>query len=171
MVESRTIAMPPSPDRIERRLRLTAGQLAGVMAIALLPVLAVCGVFGASSGVAVATAVGLELTVEYPRRLRMNVEQFVRITVRNRSDATLDEIRIELDNDYLDAFSDLRFNPPPGVVDIRRHVLTLHGIAPGRERVVSIEVRANRAWLHRGSVVAEAGSAPAGVDISTLVFP
>jgi hypothetical protein len=167
-----TVPQPPEPPEIKRRLQLNATQLIGIPLLALMPLLALLGVFGLAQGEARSEQGSLALRVSYPERTRYSMTQPLVIEVRNIGTVSLDTVVVRLDTDYLSAFSQVELTPTPTRVTAEVYEVTLSDIQPGETRIVSTDVQAHAYWRQRGSISATPGGGEAtGVMVSTFVFP
>jgi len=141
-------------------------EFVGILLIALLPVLAVFGVFGPDRRSVVATSAGIGIEVDYPSRLRFENLERLQILVTNNTAAPRD-ITLEIDPAYLEAYSGLLFTPAPD----ERYVFRIVGLPSGESRVVSAELSAHEYGKHSGSVRFASADARGQVEIETLIFP
>lgn len=162
---------PPQPPSTVRRATLHRMQAIGVPLLVLIPVLALFGVFGTSSGFQRAQDDDLAVTVAYPERFRYKTVQPLTIEVRNGGDARLVGARVSIDAEYLDHFSTSALTPPPISVTDDRYVFALGDIAPGEALVVTGRVQADDYWGVQGRVAVVTDGAAVEVNLATWVFP
>lgn len=171
MASSAQVSQPPQPPQLERKLRFHLTQLVGVPLLALLPVLAVVGIFGVGRGEAQAEDGALALRVSYPERFRLKMIEPLEIYVRNAGDAPL-AVVVRLDTNYLTAFSNVEITPGPTLVSDEVYEVSLGEVQPGETRLVSVELQAERYWQHRGSVSATSDAGDrAELAFGTFVIP
>ena len=159
-------APPPAPG-MRRHIRLYPHQWVGIPILALLPVLAVLGVFGQTGDARTSTGPVLEIRAEYPSRMRYKTLGDIAVRVGNRSGTPLDSVIVNLEESHLAGFSNVTFTPQAN----EAHRVTLGRLDPGEEGSVAVEVTAERYGRWTGAIVAAAGSDTAAVEVSTLVFP
>jgi hypothetical protein len=157
---------PPPPPSAPRRVRLYPFQWFGAAALALLPMMAVAGVFGETWAEATAETPSLEVRVSYPSRFRYKQLNQIEVWVRNRSGAPIDTITVSLDSAYARQFSTINAIPPFS----RAFGIPLTDVLPNETRLVIIEVQAERYGRHKGAVRTAAVDT-ATIALSTIVFP
>lgn len=165
---------PPSAPAVAPRVRMHREELIGMVALALLPLLALLGLFGPGDGEARAAGDVLALEVTYPERVRRGMPATLEARVTNRSAATLPTVALDPGGAFADAFTSVQVTPPPaGTYDV-----VLRDVRPGETRRVIVALTAHEAGRHEGTVVATPGDAagePAGapvrVPIHSRVFP
>ena len=163
---------PPQPPEIKRTLQFHLTQLIGVPLLAVLPVLALLGVFGTTRGEASAQSAALELHVEYPTRSRYKVINAIEVSVRNLTEQPLSTVTVSFDETYISKFSNVQFTPSVKTVTDEVYRVELSDLQPGETQLVSVEVQAEEYGAHRGTIKVAAGEAEAAqVDLATIVFP
>lgn len=165
-------AQPPPPPNIPRRVAFDRGQLAGVLLLLAVPVLAVCGVFGTAEATESAAVGDLEVVVRHPERSRYKTRHSLDVALRNVGSQTVSGIIVAVDLAYLSAFADVRFDPPGGRAVNAAYEVTLDAIAPGETRHIRATLEAQAYGRHRGAVAIRAASAPPGrLSLATLTLP
>jgi hypothetical protein len=139
----------------------------GVLALAVLPVLALLGFFGESGAEQTLSGEALELHVSYPTRLRYKRIDTVEVRVRNVSGEPIDRVVVKFDEGYIEEFSSVHFTPSIS----RAYEVELKDVQPDEERLVSVEIQAEEYWRHRGTVTVEAGPHTLTARIMTFTFP
>ena len=157
---------PPSPPSAPRRIRLYRYQWVGLPLLALLPVLALAGVFGVSWTDADASSESLAVDVRYSNRYRYKQLNRIEVRVRNIDVARLDTVTVALDTALAARFSTVRSVPP--FVGTYRTELT--GLEPGEERLVVIELQAERYGRHEG-LLEVIGPDTVALPLSIFIFP
>jgi hypothetical protein len=161
------VSLPDAPD-IDRRIRIPAFRAIGMAVIALIPVLAVAGVFGERWSRATAHGASLEVGVEFPTRCRYRMLNSVTATVTNRSPRTIDTVTVRLDTAYALRFSTVVFTPAAQ----EAYSVPLTAIASGETRLVVIELQGERYGRHAGRLRFESTSGDSlSVRLHTLIFP
>jgi hypothetical protein len=163
---------PPEAPDIERRLEFDTLQRIGIPILLLVPLLALLGVFGDSSGSRVAETPEAALHVTYPSRMRHGLASSLRVDVRNRSPRPLSNVTVAISRDYLEPFRDLSFMPELTAVHETAYLLEIGDVPPGEERLVLVELRG---WEH-GRYPATVTVTIDGVEnvqttFTTIVFP
>lgn len=167
----------PEPPRVERRIRLTATQAAGLAMVGLMPVLSFFGLFGLGRGTAEGGSGPVAVRVEYPSVQRHKVRQPLYLFVSNTSGAVLPTVELRLTREYVAAFSDVAFTPGPDEIEAEEYVFALTDLAPGETRNVWGEMQANAYWGHGATlawrVLDEAGAetAAGALAFGTFVWP
>lgn len=175
MRERSVVPEPPSAPPVDAprapegapRLVLTRKQWVGLPVLALIPALALAGVFGDRTATVGASTPSLGVRVAYPERLRYRETAQLEIAVTNRGARALDSVRVSLDAAYLAGFTGVRVQPAPRA----SYEVALARVAPGETRRVEVEVVANRYWRRSATVAVAAGDERATVRFSSLVFP
>ena len=158
---------PPAPPETRPRLHLRTSQLVGMLFFAAFPLAALLGLFGDSTAEVGAPSAALELRVSYPTRFRYKTIHPLEVRVRNRSANPLDRVVVTFDQEYVSGFSNVRFTPEA----VRAYEVELRGVQPGEERLVSVEVQAERYGRHRGTVTAASGAEAVTAELQTFTFP
>lgn len=160
---------PPAPPEIRHRLAMPRRQWIALALIAIVPVLALLGVFGITRDRASATSGALRLEVDYPSRLRHKVLDRIELLVTNVGPHVIDSAEVAIDTAYLAHFSDVTVTPTPPE---RAFVVPVAGLAPGGHVTIVVQVRAEGPGRHTGTLEARRPrSAGARVPVATLVFP
>lgn len=168
---------PPSAPEVDRRLRIRRGQLAGMVVIAALPLLALAGLFGISTRQAEGYGERVGVAVEYPYLHRYKVRHHLDIALTNLGSDTLNRVEIGLSTGYVRGFSDVAFTPGPDRIDDTDHVFVVEDLAAGETRMITAEMQAQAygriegrvtwAIAGEGGVVVEDGA----LDFATLTLP
>lgn len=164
--KSPVVAAPRAPTDAPR-VRLTRKQWIGLPVIALVPLLALFGVFGERQKTIAIVSPALGITINYPERMRYRQSEILEISVVNRGQRVLDTVLVSVDTSYLSRFIDVRSNPPTTA----EFVVPLLAVRPGESRLVSIALTGDRYWRHPATVSATAGPERTTAAFSTLVFP
>jgi hypothetical protein len=149
------------------RVRLTKKQMIGLPVLALIPILALLGVFGDRSKTLAVSSPSVGLTVDYPDRMRYRQSDVLRISIVNRADRVLDTVLVSLDTSYLSRFIGVHGVPAPSV----QWVVPLTGVKPGDSRLVTVELTGDQYGAHPGMISAATGTERTTVTFSTFVFP
>jgi hypothetical protein len=148
-------------------IRFTRKQWIGLPILTLIPLLALFGVFGNSTGSTAVASPSIGVTITYPDRMRYRQTERLDITVINRGARTLDSVLVSVDTSYLSRFIGVHANPSP-TIDFG---VPLSFLQPGESRLIAIELTGDRYWRHPGTVTLSAGAERTTVTFSTLVFP
>jgi hypothetical protein len=149
------------------RFVLTRKQWVGLPVLALIPALALAGVFGERTASVSATTRSLGVTVTYPARLRYRQTAHLEIAVTNRAARALDSVHVSLDTAYLAAFVGVHVQPAPVVP----FIVSLAQVAPGETRRIEVELSGDRYWQRNATLDIATGDERATVRFSSLVFP
>jgi len=162
------LAGPPQPPPIDRGLELNWPQLIGLPVLALIPLLAIGGVFGEHWASAEADGGGrIRVHIDYPERLRAKLTRPMTVSIENRSAETIPTVEVTFDSAYVERFGAVTFTPPPHDA----YVVSLTDVKPGEHRRVHLEFEGDRFGRHPGRVVVRAGADSAVVAVHTMVFP
>lgn len=156
---------PPHPHRI----RLSRPQWIGLPLLALIPLLALFGLFGESMGHVEKQGRELAVSIDYPSRYRYKQINPVEVHLENRSGAVLDTVIVDFDPSWIDRFSTVTFIPAP--TEAFRVEVT--GLEPGERQVIWGEIQAEHYGRHSGTIdVYRKGSTDTvTLTLNTYVFP
>jgi hypothetical protein len=146
---------------------LTRKQWVGLPILALIPLLAMFGVFGERMATITTATPSLGVRVSYPDRLRYRQSERLEVAVTNRSARALDSVRVSLDTAYLARFQSVRVAPAPRTP----YDVWLAHVGPGETRLVLVDLTGDAYWRHTGSLGVTMGDERAAVRVSSLVFP
>jgi hypothetical protein len=162
---------PPQAPSIARRLVIPRGHAIGQASIVLVVVLALAGVFGQAQGGAETGTDEIEVSVEYPARIRYRTLATLELTIE-AADRPVEDVSVAIDSAYLDAFSEVTFLPEAVAASQLRTVIPVGTIGAHEDRVVSGELWAERYWLHEGWLEVSTAEGPvARLRLGTLVLP
>ncbi|MCW7537389.1 hypothetical protein OOT46_05920 [Aquabacterium sp. A7-Y] len=164
---------PPAPPQLDRRIELAPLQILGLLLLLALPVAALSGALGPRHGHESASGQGLELSVDYPERLRHQTSLTLEVSVKNTGSAALQQTLLRIDEPYFAHFSQARFTPEPGRLSDEHYEVDLGELAPGASRKLVVHLEADEWGRHAGRVSAQAsqGAPPVEVAFATVVFP
>ena len=160
-------AEPPELPPLRRRLKFNPWQILGLSVLVLIPVLALFKLFGQGEASASGHSSALQLTVEYPPRLRHGTAEVVVTEVRNNSAAAMDTLTVIFDSSYVSKVAEPRFTPPV----TRAFELDLLDVQPGESRRIELAFYAEDYWSHSGNISAVHRGDTARVTVQTFVFP
>jgi hypothetical protein len=158
---------PPAPPSVDRRIDLNWPQKIGVPMLALIPLLAMAGVFGERWSTQEHGNAQVAATVRYPTRLRAKLTRPMTVTVENRGTTVLDTVEVAFDSTYVDRFVDINIIPQPQ----EAYVASLTGVQPGETRRVHVEFISDKVGRHSGRVVVRARGDSTVLTLRTIVFP
>lgn len=158
---------PPSPPAIAPRLRMRMVELVGIAMFAVLPLLAVLGVFGPATSSRTAARDGLAVEAKFPSKLRFEMKDRLDLHVRNTGPELLEHVSVQVSGQYLHGFSAVSFTPEA----TRAYEIELEKLLPGETRLVSLELTADSYGRHDGEVVVAAGATRLALPLTTLTFP
>lgn len=160
-------ALPEAPE-IDRRIAVPAFRAVGMAVIALVPVLALFGLFGERWTTGTASAGALAVQVEFPSRYRYKMLNSITATVENRSDRVIDTVTVRLDTAYALRFSTVVFTPPA----TEAYAVGLTRIPPGETALIVIELQGERYGRHTGLLRFESTTGDTvTVPVHTTIFP
>ena len=166
-MRSETDGGPPPPPPFRAKVVLTRKQLFGLPVLFAIPLIALAGLLGESTGHVVASSSQLELRVDFPSRGHYREIQGLHVMVRNRTTRPIDTITVRFDASYMNAFSQVRFEPSP----TRAYDILLTSVGPGYTRLVAVELSGDRYGRHRGEVSVSGGTDTVRAGFNTFVFP
>jgi hypothetical protein len=140
----------------------------GMALVALVPLLALAGVFGERR--TTETVDGRDITVRaaFPTRLTYEMLENIAISVHNRSARRIDTVTVRLDSSYTLRFSGVTFIPD---VD-EAYAVRLPDVMPGESRLVAVEIQGQRYGRHTGPLHIETTSGDSvSISLHTLVLP
>lgn len=158
---------PPELPVLKRRLSFAWWQVVGIAVLALVPLLAGLGVFGAAEASVVARAGSVSMLVDYPPRIRHGSAQRILALVTNTGLSALDTVTVRFDSSYVARVSEPQFTP----LAARAFEVDLADLRPGESRRVELAFHAADFGRHRGFVSARHGASTARAIIATTVFP
>jgi hypothetical protein len=163
---------PPQAPKIDRRLTIATLQAVGVPLLAIIPLLAVAGVFGVAVQRSSADSGDLSVNVEYPGRTRLHSSGSIKIEVANRGEQARSGVSVGIDRQYVEAFSEVSLTPSVVRVSEGMYVVDIGEVPAAASRAVLVELSPQRYWRHEGTVsVFVEGGESVSVDLSTFVFP
>jgi hypothetical protein len=162
----------PEPPPVKRFVAVERLQLIGVAILAAVAIAGLLGAFDDTTARSATSGTPLALHVEFPSRVQLEQHKELSIEVRNESDSSIDEVSVEIDRGYLDAFERTSFHPEPDQITPRAYVVDLGAIQPGEVRRIALEVRPEKVGRQEGELRVTSGTAAlASIDLSTFVFP
>lgn len=158
---------PPEPPKMKRRLRVWRAQKFGMPILLLFPLLGLSGLADPTPVTRTVEAGGLAVRLDYPPRTRFGADAKLDIRVKNLSPSRLNAVTVTFETAYLEHFESV-FKPE---VD-RAYEVDLVDIAPGEERLVSVDLKAQTIGDVAGGVTVGAkGGEPARFAFSTFILP
>lgn len=158
----------PEPPEVDRRIRIPPHRAVGLALIALVPVLALIGLFGERWSTSDIAGGAVAVQVEYPTRYHYKMLNSITATVTNRSARPIDTVVVRLDSAYALRFSTVVFTPAAE----RAYAVPLTDVAPGEARLVVIELQGERYGRHTGSLRFESTTGDTlAVPLRTVIFP
>lgn len=158
---------PPSPPTIKPKLKMRMVELIGIAMFAMLPLLAVLGVFGPATTVRNAASGSLSVEARFPTKLRFEMKDRLDLYVRNTGPNLLNQVTVRFDSRYLHAFSAVSFSPEA----TQAYEVELEKLLPGETRLISLELTADGYGHHKGDVVVTSGATRLVLPVSTITFP
>lgn len=159
---------PPPPPDTGRRITFAWPQRFGLLLLGSIVALGASGVLADQEERVVLRSGALELTVEYPSRLRYHVGEAVRVKVSNLADRPLSDVQLAISAGYLEAFRDVTFTPPARGAN----ELTVGTLESKASRDVRIELHADAWGVQQGELsVRAAGEVGITAPLRTVVLP
>lgn len=158
---------PPEPPPFDRRIQLNWPQKFGVPFLALIPLLAMAGVFGERWATQDRANAQVSATVRYPDRLRAKLTRPMTVSIENRGTTALDTVEVAFDSTYVDRFVDVNIIPQARDA----YVVPITDVRPGETRRVHLEFIADKVGRHTGRVVVSARGDSIVFAVRTIVFP
>lgn len=160
-------AQPPAAPEVPPRVRMHRGELVGMIVIALVPLLAIFGLFGPGTDQVRAGGDAIALEVRYPARYRLGMVQTMQARVSNRSASPMARVTLAVDSAYLKGFTTA--SPVPDFS--RAYAVEMVDLAPGETRMVVLDLVAERPGRFRGQASAVHAGDSVAVRLTTLVLP
>jgi hypothetical protein len=162
----------PKPPPLKRRFQIAPLQLIGIPLLALLPFLAMLGLFDEHVTRVEASNDVLTLQVEYPALNRYKVRGKMAAAVTLLSAQEPATITLAFDRKYLENFSNLSFAPSVTTLMPDAYEIRLVEMAEGETRLVELEMAGEHYWQHTGVVSAatEAGQT-LSVTVKAFIVP
>jgi hypothetical protein len=141
--------------------------LVGFPLIALIPALAMAGVFGERWATAEAAGTRVRARVEFPSRFRARVSKPMIVTIENRSAASIDTVDVVFDSAYVERFASINFVPEPRAA----YVVSVTDVKPGEMRRVHLELEGDLVGRHTGRILVRTRDDSTALVVRTTVFP
>lgn len=162
----RTEAAPEAPP-LRRRLRFSLLQRIAIPILAVLPALALAGVFDEDPIVVERTVGSLAMRAEIPQRIRQNRTAVVHVDLENRGSEPVSAV-VALSPEYLEESIAIEMTPHPH----RAWASRFDRIEPGARARVSLQYEGESAGMHEGVLrVVDGAGHEARVRVRTFVFP
>jgi hypothetical protein len=134
---------PEQAPKTKYKLKFYLYEAIGVSIIALIPVLAIIGVFGTNIETSTTSSENIEVEVKYPTKFRYKTISPFNITVKNKSDSA-ESVKVYIEEAYLSNFSNIRFTPEPLEIVNRYYVFDLGTLQAEDSKIISGELQAER---------------------------
>ncbi|HEY0947783.1 MAG TPA: hypothetical protein VGD81_21040 [Opitutaceae bacterium] len=163
-------ADPPKPPPFDRRISIPPGHATGLLLLALLPLLAVFGVFGGDDRTVEKSGDGVALGVTYAPRMRFGYPVKLQIHVGSVDDRPLSGAEVHVSTSFLERFDRVSSMPEPKRMS--REACEFAVDDGQREAVIAIDLEPERYGFATGtvSVVAQGGVA-VELPIRSFVLP
>lgn len=135
--------------------------------LAMVPILAMFGVFEPKDERVFAAGASLELALRYPSAARHRSLEQIEAKITNGASVAIPSVTVTFDRNYVDGFSNLSFLPEPQ----SPYRVELANLRPNETRVITIEAEAEGIGRFRGLVTARAGREVVRVNANTFIFP
>lgn len=160
-------SQPPGAPQAPGGPRLYGYQWVGIPLLGLIVLLALGHVFGPASAQERAQASSLSVEVQYPTRFRYKQIDRIWIRVTNLSSRMIDTVQVEVDPEYLRAFSNV--SATPAFESVYRIPIT--HLEPGEVAEVKIGIQAERFGRHEGWIRISSPRDTARISVHTFAFP
>ena len=162
----------PQPPPFERQIQIAPLQLIGIPLLALLPLLALFGVFGESRATEAASNEEIAIEVDYVSRFRYKMVESMTVEVTNLSHQAPATITVAFERDYIVHFSAVTFAPTIKQIMADTYRVELTGVRSGQTQVIDVELQGEHYGRETGNIsAAMSGNQPVTVSVSTTVFP
>jgi hypothetical protein len=158
---------PPQPPDFGRKIDLRLPHAVGAIALSLVVVLAIAGVFDTRSKEVTGSLGAIDITIQYPSRMRYHETSAIEVSMAYDASAIADSIRMTVSSAYLERFESVTYVPEAG----RPGLLV---VVPDRnvgERSARVEMRAARPGMARGTVRVEGPDEHVEFPIHTMILP
>lgn len=157
-----------SPPVYQPRLRFYKFQILLSLPIIAIPVLALWGMFGETIDKIQSTQSPIEVTIEYPKRLRLKQRLPLSVIIKNISNENLEGLNVSFDKKYLDQFSDLSATPAfDSIYEVR-----LGALPPADVIEVNLEFQGQKYGSHEGNIrIQPKTGRPQTFHVKSFVFP
>lgn len=163
-------AQPPKPPKTKHQITFYPYQVFGMIVIVLIPILALCGLFGTTSSIKSTASEALSLEVEYPSKFRYKTIEPIEIVIENIS-AESQDVSVSINKNYVSQFSNVQFSPSPDLISESNYQFDLGSVSPGETRTVAGEIQSEKYGKFRGSVQARAGGTTTEIAFTTISLP
>ncbi|MCC6453905.1 MAG: hypothetical protein IT328_03075 [Caldilineaceae bacterium] len=162
----------PQPPPFQRKLQIGPVQLIGIPLLAILPILALFGIFDSGMATAHAANDELALQVDYISHYRYTMRDTMTVAVTNLSKQAPATINVAFDRDYLAHFSEINFVPAAEQITDEVYVVEVAGMESGETRLVKLELLGEGYWTQEGTISASLfDGKPVTVTVSTTTYP
>ena len=171
-MDEQTLSAPQQPPDMQRRITMYPAQFIGMCLIALIPLLALFGVFGERMDSTDTRNSVFILHVDYPALFRSKTDNVLMVRVENGSSEVIDSTIVSFTTSYITKFSNVGFTPEISRVTSDAYEVALENLLPNEERIITIELEAKDAGRFNCVIVVSAPSVePLQANITTMVFP
>jgi hypothetical protein len=162
----------PKPPKFPRRVGIYHAQLIGIPLLMAVPFLALLGMFGERTETVSVAAPPVEMTVEYPALYRFKMTRTMDVAVRNVSGRSIPSLVVAFQREYIDSFSQVSFTPQADTITGTAYEVQVQDLQPGETRHLSVDLRAEDYWKHRGTVaVSSERTELVHTPVETWVWP
>ena len=162
------LSPPQPPEGRAPRIRLAGIQRVGLPLLALVPLLAIGGLFGEGRAEATATRGPLLVRAHVPTHLRYRQRMTLELSVTNRGTSVVDDLRLRVDSSYLDRFSAVTL-APAAAADGSVH---LGALVPGASTRLVVTFDGEASGAIRGAAIAtDAAGDTVRLALRSTVFP
>jgi hypothetical protein len=163
MSEKNLIKQPPD---LPRKFRMYPTQAIGLLLIAILPILALMGIFEPKQSTTSGRSTSLAVDLQFPKRVPYSTNSTMRVKVTNTSSIVLDSVDVEIDTSYLAAYDQVALSPQAD----RSFGVVLNSLQPGEKREVRIDMMGKEVGTHEGVIFVRTAKEQIRLPLSTTVF-
>lgn len=156
-----------APD-IKPEIRTWKYQWMGMLFLISIPFMALLGFFGEKMGEKLERINDIEISLEYPERMRLGQTEYLRFKISNKSDKDLKNISLKLNHNYLKNFHE--FESLPSLDDNLE--IPVGDISQHTDKHAYLKIKANDFGLHHAKLsLKHLNTQMKQLEFKTLVFP
>lgn len=134
----------------------------------LIVILGVSNYFGEAQDTIKLTREALEITVDYPKKIRYLQASELSVELKNTSNDSIQNVQVQFDKTYMQNFSDIKSIPQMDGA----YFVNLGTISPGQSKSLNIELDSKKHGTHKGEIILSYDNKNLPpVDLETTSFP
>jgi len=150
------------------KIKVWPFQWIGYLFLLTLPVLSIFGYFDENMMTEKTESHGLEMSINYPSKLRYGEMENLRIEVRNNTKEIFSHISISLSRNYLENFEEITFTPNVN----KDYLVSFESIPKNQSRYVDIQIKGKKFGNSKGQVMlTHENRKIINQSIKTFIFP